>query len=232
MSLVLLYLAALAIVSARWLARQHLTAKPWLGAGPPAAVAGPERGPAPAMLGLAVFLAAVGLLFALLTASYGMRVPPGGRIALDPRLLWITTGALAVASVALHLASAAVRRGEPGEALGGLLLAGAGSLVFLGGQGLAWRRLWAAEAGRTADAAGSFFYLITVLHALHLAGGLVALARTTRRAARAEPPAPLGRSIALCTLYWDALLAIWLVVFGLLFRTPWSGLVDALCRPA
>lgn len=232
MSLVLLYLAGLGAVSGRWLARQHLAAKPWLGAGPSVILpADGETGPA-GKLALGIFLAVVGLLFALLVAAYGMRVPPGSTgVPLDPRLLWLTTGFLGLASFLLHRADRAARRGAEEEARANLLAAVAASLVFLGGQGLAWRLIWEAGAGRTVDAAGSFFVLITLLHGLHLAGGLAALARITVGAARTGPPQRLARSIGLCTLYWDALLVIWLVAFGILFRTPWSGLIDVLCRP-
>ncbi|WP_018259919.1 cytochrome c oxidase subunit 3 [Methylobacterium sp. WSM2598] len=266
MTLVLLYLAGLGAIAARWLARQQLTAKPWLisdpvdpggsgiseparrlseadlrmakqatghrpGAGPPAVLA-PGREMGAAKLGLGVFLAAVGLLFALLIAAYGMRVPPGSaRIPVDPRLLWLSTGLLAVASLALHGAGAAERRGDSDGAQVALRVAAVAGVMFLGGQGLAWRLLWEAGLGRTADAAGSFFYLITALHGLHLAGGIAALGLITLAAQRAGSRARVSGRIDLCILYWDALLAIWLVVFGFLFRTPWSGLIDAVCRP-
>ncbi|GJD64385.1 cytochrome-c oxidase [Methylobacterium frigidaeris] len=232
MSLVLLYLAGLGAVSGRWLARQHLAAKPWLSAGPSLTLPPDGGTELAAKLALGIFLAVVGLLFALLVAAYGMRVPPGSTgIPLDPRLLWLTTGFLGLASLLLHRAGRAARRGAEDEAHATLLAAVAASLVFLGGQGLAWRLIWEAEAGRTADAAGSFFVLITLLHGLHLAGGLAALARIAVGAAWTGSPARLARSIGLCTLYWDALLVIWLVAFGILFRTPWSGLIDVLCRP-
>ncbi len=231
MSLVLLYLAGLGAVSGRWLALQHLAAKPWLSAGPSftrPADRGIERA---AKLGLGIFLAVVGLLFALLVASYGMRVPPGSAgVPLDPRLLWLTTGFLGLASCLLHRADRAVRHGAEDDARGHLLAAMVSSLVFLCGQALAWRLIWETGSGRTVDAAGSFFVLITLLHGLHLAGGLAALARITLGAARTGSLSGLAPSIGLCTLYWDALLVIWLVAFGILFRTPWSGLIDVLCR--
>ncbi|WP_407527334.1 cytochrome c oxidase subunit 3 [Methylobacterium oryzisoli] len=226
MSLVLLYLAGLGLLAGRWLLRQRLAAKPWLEAGP--AVSLPPAMP-PARLGLTVFLAAVGLLFALLTAAYAMRVPAGAaRVLPDPRLVWLTTGLLVLASFSLHLAGAAARHGERGAMRAALLIAAAATLGFLAGQGLAWRDLLAAGLA-SPDAAGAFFVLITGLHALHIGGGLAGLGAVTARAFAGAAP---SAGIALCALYWDALLAIWLVLFGLLFRTPWSGLLDALCRPA
>ncbi|GJD53726.1 hypothetical protein OPKNFCMD_6504 [Methylobacterium crusticola] len=234
MSLVLLYLAVLGGLAARWLSRQRLGEKPWLEAGPGLAPPPPDRPAAPAaQVGLALFLAAVGLLFALLAGAHGMRVPAGAwRVLPDPRLVWLATGLLVLASAALHVAAGAARRGDGAGARAGLLVAGAATLGFLAGQGLAWRQLWGSGAATAPDAAGAFFYLITALHALHLGGGLVALGSVTAAGLRGLGPDGLHPRIALCALYWDALMAIWLVLFGLLFRTPWSGWIDALCGPA
>lgn len=231
MSLVLAYLAALGAVAARWLARQHLADRPWLAVGSSPPIAAPAVPSSPARLGLCVFLASAGLLFSLLVAAYGMRVPRTAPVPLDPRLLWLTTSLLAGASLALHGARAAARRGREADVTAALGFASAAGLGFLGGQALAWRTLWQAGLAQGPDAAAAFFCLITALHGLHILAGLVALAWITARAALLPAPARLEPGIALCTLYWDALLAVWLVLFGLLFRTPWSGLIDALCRP-
>ena len=83
MSLVLLYLAGLGAVSGRWLARQHLAAKPWLSAGPSCTLPADGGGGSAAKLALGIFLAVIGLLFALLVAAYGMRVPPGSDMTLE-----------------------------------------------------------------------------------------------------------------------------------------------------
>ncbi|AWN40322.1 cytochrome-c oxidase [Methylobacterium durans] len=233
MTLVLVYLAALAALSARWLARQRLASKPWLETGaaldlPP----GPMRIPA-AKLGVSVLLAAIGLLFALLVAAYGMRVPRESWQSLpDPHILWLTTGLLALASLALHGGKGAAERDGRSALMLWLAAALTAMLGFLAGQGLAWRQLLDLGAGPNASAAGAFFYLITALHALHVGGGLVALCAITARAATAPGTEASRLGVGLCALYADALLGVWLVLFGLLFRTPWSGWIYALCGPA
>ncbi|GEP03240.1 cytochrome c oxidase subunit 3 [Methylobacterium oxalidis] len=233
MTLVLAYLAALAALSAPWLMRQRLGAKPWLETGsaldlPPE----PARIPA-ARLGVTVLLAAIGLLFALLVAAYAMRVPRDAwQILPDPRLLWLTTALLVLASFALHAGRAAAERGGRDALLLWLAAAGTAILGFLVGQALAWRNLLALGAGPASGAGSAFFYLLTALHALHVGGGLVALGAVARRAAGAPGTETARLGVALCALYVDALLGIWLVLFGLLFRTPWSGWIYALCSPA
>ena len=54
------------------------------------------------------------------------------------------------------------------------------TLAFMVGQGLAWSQLLESGYGVTGNPANAFFYL-TALHALHLLGGLVALAFALRK---------------------------------------------------
>lgn len=58
--------------------------------------------------------------------------------------------------------------------------------------------------------AGSFFFVLTALHALHVAGGLIAWAWVQRS------PQPAAWRIALCARYWHFLLLVWIALFGML----------------
>jgi len=77
--------------------------------------------------------------------------------------------------------------------------------------------------------ASSFFYLITGMHGLHIAGGLLALAVTTVRAWtpgwRTER---LRLSVELCAMYWHFLLFVWLGLFVLL--AGWAASFVDICR--
>ena len=65
-----------------------------------------------AKVGLGVFLAVVGCLFALFTSAYFMRMGLSDWRALPvPRLLWLNTGVLVLSSVALQCALVAARNG-------------------------------------------------------------------------------------------------------------------------
>ena len=82
MSAIILFMAVIAIIAGWWLSQQRLTAKPWLeedGIGDFPAT-GALTLPA-AKIGLGVFLAVVGSLFALFISAYSMRMNrwTGGR---------------------------------------------------------------------------------------------------------------------------------------------------------
>ena len=81
---------------------------------------------------------------------------------------------------------------------------------------MAWRQLAAAGYLVADNPANSFLYLVTSIHALHVAGGLLALGATTTRIWRGlVGPAP-HESIQRCATYWNFLLVVWLVLIALL----------------
>jgi cytochrome c oxidase subunit III len=233
MNILYLFLAVIAAIVAWWLAQQRLTAKPWLEAGP-IGTTGASSLPA-AKIGLGVFLAVVGCLFALLISAYSMRMEMGEwRPAPAPKLLWLNTGMLILSSGALQWARVAARRGRMHGVKAGLLAGGVFALAFLAGQLIAWRQLDAAGYYLTANPAAAFFYLITGVHGLHILGGLVALGRTMDKAWQGVAAGELRLSLDLCATYWHFLLFIWLALFGLLLLTDPiesdSGLVSLMWR--
>ena len=223
MSAIILFMAGIAAIAGWWLSQQRLTAKPWLEEG--VAVDLREESISslpPAKIGLGVFLAVVGSLFALFISAYSMRMNMVDWRALPvPRLLWFNTGVLVLSSVALQWAYVAARRDDTDSAMIGLCAGGAFAVTFLVGQLLAWQQLRVAGYFLASNPANSFFYLITAVHGLHLMGGLVALGRTTAKVWRGSEMSRVRLSVELCAIYWHFLLLIWLALFGLLMG--WAG---------
>jgi cytochrome c oxidase subunit 3 len=217
----IVFFSALSVFAVWWLSTHRLTAKPWLEVGAAGEHPGTGVSDTPvAKVGLGVFLAVVGALFALLISAYVMRMSLADwRPVPKPALLWINTGVLMLASAAFQWARSAADR-EDAEALKtALLAAGAATLAFMAGQVWAWRQLTGTGYLLAGNPANTFFYLITAAHGLHLIGGLVALGRNILRAWRGEDPARLRLGVELCGMYWDFLLLMWLILFGLLMLT-------------
>lgn len=230
MSAILIFLVAILAIVGWWLSHQRLMSKPWLEAGPVTAFPETEA-PAthPAKIGLGVFLGVVGALFALLIGAYLMRMAYADWQAPPvPRVLWLNTGMLALASLAMHCAVVAAHGRQLANLRLALFTASLTSLAFLAGQLQAWRDL--ADQGYfvTVNAAVSFFYLLTAMHGLHILGGLVALGRTNIRAWRGGGTAGLVLSTELCATYWHALLVVWLVLFAVLMG--WAANFIDICR--
>ena len=230
MSVILVFLLVIFGIAGWWLSHQRLMSKPWLEYGPLTALPDTDVTRMPtAKIGLGVFLAVVGCLFALFASAYFMRMALTDWQALPlPRLLWFNTGVLVLSSVALHLAVVAVRKNQMDTTRLALATGGLTALAFLGGQLMAWRDLSASGYFLTANPANSFFYLLTGLHGLHIIGGLVALGGTTVKAWTDAPRDRLRLSVDLCAMYWHFLLFIWLAIFVLL--AGWAADFIDICR--
>ena len=174
------------------------------------------------MSAIVLFLAAVAAaLLTLFASAYLMRMHMSAdwRPVPLPRVLWLNTAVLALSSLALHRAQMAARIGWTEGVRVGLLAGGLAALAFLAGQVLAWRLVMQEGFLVATNPSSSFFYLITAVHGLHLAGGLLALGRTGARSWQRRPdPRRLLLGVELCATYWHFLLLAWLVLYALLLH--------------
>jgi cytochrome c oxidase subunit 3 len=217
----LLFLGGIMAIIVWWLVRQTVNVKPWLEQRPIEIVHGDGAlSLPPVKVGLGVFLAVATSLFALLISAYHMRMvgEDWTRLAL-PRVLWLNTAVLVLASVAMQWTRGAARRGQLDHVKNGLIAGGVLSFSFLAGQLWAWQQLNAAGYFVAANPANAFFYLLTALHGLHLLGGLWVWGRTTAKVLRGVEVGKVRLSVELCTVYWHYLLLVWLVLFAVLLHT-------------
>jgi cytochrome c oxidase subunit 3 len=239
-SIIVLFLAAIAIIAGSWLSQQRLMVKPWLNVNsiddPPAW----DGSSVPAAkVGLGIFLAVAGCLFALLVNAYFLRIEiaatPGAattaailRTMPMPRLLWLNTAMLVISSLALAYAQIGARRGRRDAVRDGLLAGGGFALAFLTSQLLVWWQLAGAGYVAAGDPGNAFFYLFTGVHGLHVAGGLGALGKTFEKVRRGAAIDQLRLSVWLCATYWHFLLLVWLIIFAVL--TGWADDFIVICR--
>lgn len=176
-----------------------------------------------ASIGLWVFIGVASVLFSLFGMAYLLRMSGDDAVTLAlPWQLWLSSALLVAGSVTLQRAGAAARGASADSARRLLMAGGLCALAFLGVQLWAWQALLAARVLPAGNPAGSFFYLLTAMHGLHLAGGLVAWSWTARAAWRPDiGPAAVAWRIALCARYWHFMLAVWLLLFATLgWLTP------------
>jgi len=181
---------------------------------------GPAAAPGAGRLGMRLFLSSLAVLFAAgLVAFWVVRVramywPPAGAPAL-PRMLLLSTALAAAVSGAAQAALVAIRRGnEPGLRrwlAAALLLA----LAFLGCQAVAWVGFFD-RATFERHLYGFTFYALTGLHALHVLGGLVALAVVVVRARLGAYSWAQHAAVRSTAAYWHFLGAVWLAIYATL----------------
>jgi len=176
----------------------------------------PLAGAAP--FGLAVFLASLGMIFLSTLAGYAYirtgaaEWPPAGAPPL-PRGLWLSTVLLVLSSGTIHAALIGARADRQRLVRAGLLATTILGLGFLACQGVAWQALAERMPVTTATQYSFTFYLLTVLHAVHVVGGLGPLLFTTTRGVRGRYGPTDHTGVTLIAIYWHFLDVMWLLVF-------------------
>ncbi len=178
--------------------------------------------PPPASTGIWVGIAAITMTFAALTSALIVRQGASGdwhHFTLPP-ILYLDSLIIVLSSVTLEtakrqisafMATSKTEEGAPSRWLYITLLAG---LLFVAGQTYAWLQLKAQGFGLASNVSYSFFYVLTVAHALHVLGGLGGLVRVIGKLGTAT----LKRSTLNATsLYWHFMGALWLYLLLLLW---------------
>ncbi len=182
------------------------------GGGGPGAPGAPGPGAdAAARLGIWLFIAPLAMFFLSIVSAYLVRSGIAGGFGSFPlpRIVWFNTAVLLTSGAAAETA----RRTSRGARrwLAAALLLG---LVFLAGQLAAWRQLMTQGIGVGTTPFGSYFYLMTGAHALHLLGGLIALTAAAAWPAAGPAADRRGRVVPGAVIYWHFMNAVWI---GLLF---------------
>ena len=180
-----------------------------------------DPSPPPASTGIWVGLAAITMSFAAFTSALIVRqgTAPLVHITLPP-VLYLNTLLIIVSSVTLEVARRRIadfmsgvrdQAASPAKWLYITLLFG---LLFVAGQTFAWIQLKSQGFGLATNISYSFFYVLTVAHALHVLGGLGGLVRVIGKLNRSV----LKRSTLDATSrYWHFMGVLWVYLFFLLW---------------
>ena len=220
MEFILVILAVMLAMLLGWLLKHSFNVQPWIAEPVDETANQAPLGANSKVVALTALLAVVTSFFALIMSAYGLRMDYGDWVPLnEPQILWVNTGMLLLASLAYQWTRNGAVNGRVWRLKPGLIVTGALTIAFLAGQVIAWQMLAASGQYASSNPANAFFYLMTVLHAIHILGGMYVWARATLRVVRGAHPDSVRESVVLCTVYWHFLLIVWLVMFGLLLST-------------
>lgn len=152
-------------------------------------------------------------------------------VNLPVTLLLVNTCLLLISSITMELARRQVTRQAalapvrsiPGVSVGDergfpwLDLTVVLGLGFLAGQWMAWRELAARGFYVATSASSSFFYLLTVTHAIHLSGGILVLLYAALTSLLRKPVEARRIVVDVTAWYWHFMAFLWLYVFALLW---------------
>jgi cytochrome c oxidase subunit III len=169
-----------------------------------------------AALGAWVALAPIAMLFLAFVSAFIVRrgLGEGWAAVRLPALVWVNTAVLLTSSFTLELARRASQRGAKDAGwMGRTVLLGA---MFLAGQTVAWKMLLGAGVSLGLTPYGSFFYLLTGCHAVHLTGGLLALAAAALWPRDGARKLSRHGAIRVSAIYWHFMTIVWVGILALL----------------
>ena len=161
-----------------------------------------------------LLIASVAMLFAALTSAYIVRQAEGNWLYFElPAMLYWTTGIILLSSVALQLGYHYAKRDQIENLKLMVAITAALGLLFLAGQVLAWKDLVAHSVYFVGNPSGSFLYVLTGLHGLHIVSALVYLSIVLVAAYRLKINAKNLVQLEMCVTYWHFLGGLWLYLF-------------------
>lgn len=130
----------------------------------------------PHKFALYVAFASIIMMFGALTSAYIVKSAAGNWLEYTmPSYFYMSTAALITSSICLHFSYKSFVS-EKAFAYRALLLAAVVlGIAFVSLQYYGWSALFAVGVDLKASVSGSFLYLITGLHALHILGGIAAI---------------------------------------------------------
>lgn len=186
---------------------------------------------------MTLLLTSLGILFAasiaiyLIMSSRAETWPPPGAPTL-PSTMWLSTLLILAGSVSIQLALSAIRSGSQALMRFMLVITVLLALGFLSSQVSVWFQMDTVDMslppkGQVAAFETSpkiqvryyvmLFWYLAILHAAHVAGGLISLGITTTWAFMGRYTPTYHPGLSYSTMYWHFLGAVWVVVFGVVY---------------
>lgn len=168
----------------------------------------------PQKFALWLFIVTVVMIFAAFTSAYIVRRAEGNWLDFElPSLFWITSGTILLSSVSMHWAYVAAKKDQIAQMKIALAVTLGLGITFLIGQFAAWDALVAMEVFFVGNPAGSFVYVLSGVHGLHIVSALIFLTVVLVKAFRYKIHSKQMDTMDMCVTYWHFLDGLWLYLF-------------------
>lgn len=172
----------------------------------------------PKKFALWLFMVSVIMIFGALTSAYIVRQAEGNWLDFEmPTMFWITSTMILTSSVTMHWAYLSAKKDNHEMAKVAMTVTVILGVGFLIGQWLGWNELVANGiylVGReSSGVSGSFMYVISGLHGVHVISGVIFLLVVLVNVFRLKIHSKKLSQIEMCTTYWHFLDGLWLYLF-------------------
>lgn len=174
----------------------------------------------PKKFALWLFCVSVVMIFGALTSAYIVRQGEGNWLIFDlPRLFWINSGIILASSATMHWAYLSAKRDNLEAVKLATIITTMLGIAFLVGQFMAWGNMVDNKVYLVGNPSGSFVYILSGLHGLHIVGGVVFLLFLLGATFKYKVHSKNLNQIEMCATYWHFLGGLWLYLFVFLLLT-------------
>jgi cytochrome c oxidase subunit 3 len=161
-----------------------------------------------------LFIVSIIMLFAAFTSAYLVRKAEGNWVEFKlPDLFYYSTGVLIASSISMHAALIAAKKDQFNALRLSISITFVLGLLFLVMQYYGWAQLVEMNVYFVGNPSGSFVYVFSGLHGIHLISGLIVLLVALVAAFRLKINAKALTQIKICSTYWHFLDALWVYLF-------------------
>lgn len=161
-----------------------------------------------------LFIVTIVMLFAGLTSAYIVKQSDGNWLYFDlPSILYGTSTIIILSSISMQLAYYSARKNNLKQLNAYLGLTFVLGVFFLIGQYESWKSLVDQDVFFVGNPAGSFLYVLTGLHGLHLISGIIFILIVLYSSINHKVHSKSLARIGLCTTYWHFLGVLWIYLF-------------------
>lgn len=168
----------------------------------------------PKKFALWLFIVSVVMIFAGLTSAFIVRQSEGNWLQVElPNIFWYTSGIIILSSVFMHWAVMSARKDQLDNLKVAIAITSVLGVAFLVGQWYSWVALVDMDVYFVGNPGGSFLYVLTGLHAVHLISGVIFLIIVLIATFRYKVHSKRLVKLEMCATYWHFLGGLWLYLF-------------------
>lgn len=174
----------------------------------------PTRSVNPKVFTMWLFIVSILMLFAAFTSAYLVRKAEGNWVEFQlPDLFYYSTIILVLSSISMHFALNSAKKDQFNALKTSISITFALGITFLIMQFYGWKQLVEMNVYFVGNPSGSFVYVLSGIHGLHLVSGLVVLLFALVAAFQFKINAKALTQIKICTTYWHFLDLLWVYLF-------------------
>lgn len=161
-----------------------------------------------------IAIGSITMMFAGLTSAYIVKSNQAGWDPIQmPKIFYLSTAVIIASSISIYLAQKAMAAREMARYRLLVSVTAVLGLAFVATQFIGFSELWASKITFKDSVAGSFFYIITGVHALHVVGGIIALVVLFLRAYNTKTKFYSTTPVETAGLYWHFVDLLWIYLF-------------------